>query len=121
MRLTQKFRWGNQEVAVKLQSDLSVTKSIFTENRDLNIEDFKLQTYKIWGGGSEIDTSIPVNSTTGRQNMILTDIAITESSSDDEKKAFYARVRSTMIRRAIEGHFNDKTLEVIRLQRCDFE
>ena len=26
-----------------------------------------------------------------------------------------------MIRRAIEGHFNDKTLEVIRLQRCDFE
>ena len=121
MRLAQKFRWGAQVVAVKLQSDLSVTKSIFTENHDLSLEDFKLQAYKIWGGGNPVDTAIPVNAVTGRQEIILTEITITESSTDDEKQVFYARVRSTMIRRAIEGHFNDKTLEVIRLQRYDFE
>ena len=42
-------------------------------------------------------------------------------STDDEKKIFYARVRSTMIRRVIEGHFDNKTLEVLRLQRRDYE
>ena len=119
--LAQKIRWGTQVVAVKLQYDLTETKSLLTENHDLTIDDFKLQAYKIWGGGNELDTFIPVSSTTGREEMELVEISITPTSSDDEKKIFFARVRSTMIRHAVEGFFDDKTLEVIRLQRTDYE
>ena len=46
--LALKFRWGPQIYAVPLASDLSITKSILTENHDLSIDDFKLQAYKVW-------------------------------------------------------------------------
>ena len=118
--LARKFRWGVQILAVPLTSDLTVTKSILAENRELSIDDFKLQAYKIWGKGVDSDTSIPSNSN-GREELELVTQKITSASSEDEKRIFYSRVRSTMIRRAIEGHFEEKTLEMIRLQRRDYE
>ena len=86
----------------------------------LSIEDFKLQAYKIWGKGADGDTSIPLNSK-GREELSLLNRTTTVTSTADEKKIFYARVRSTMIRRAIEGHFDNKTLEIIRLERKNYE
>ena len=121
MSLVQKFRWGPQVLAVKLASDLTTTKSIITESHALSLEDFKVQAYKIWGGGLENASSIPVHSATNRCNLILTDLNVTAASTNQEKSIFYARVRSTMIRRAIEGHYSVKTLKNLRLQRKDYE
>ena len=113
--LVQRFRWGPQVLAVRLVSDLSITNSILTQSHALSIDDFKVQAYKIWGGGADNAVEIPMNASTQRRDLILVDINITSSSNADEKKVFYARVRSTMIRKAIEGNFCDKTLRNIRL------
>ena len=121
LSLVQRFRWGEQVLAVKLASDLTTTKSLLTESHALTIEDVKVQAYKIWGGGADAATAIPVNQTTQRRDLILTDITVTSTSTAAEKKIFYARVRSTMIRRAIEGQFSNKTIEAIRLHRKDYE
>ena len=119
--LVQRFCWGTQILAIKLASDLSTTKSLLTENHDLSVNDLKLQAYKIWGGGANTATEIPVNTTTSRRDLILTPITITASSTNDEKKVFFMRVRSTMIRKAIEGRFCKKTLKNIRLYRRHYE
>ena len=119
--LVQRFRWGEQVLAVRLASDLNVTKSLLTESHSLTIDDFKVQAYKIWGGGVDTAMEVPVNATTQRRDLILTDLPVTATSTDSIKKIFYARVRSTMIRRAIEGQFSSKTLEAVRLQRKAYE
>ena len=119
--LVQRFRWGKQVLAVKLASDLTKTKSLLTKSHALTMEDLKVQAFKIWGGGADTATQIPIDAATQRRNLILTDIAVSATSTAAEKKVFYARVRSTMIRRAIEGHFSTKTLEAIRLQRKSYE
>lgn len=119
--LVQQFCWGTQVLAVKLADDPSTTKSLLTENHDLSMKDLKLQAYKIWGGGASNATEIPIGSTSGRRDQILTECKITSSSTNDEKKTFYARVRSTMIRRALEGRFDKKTLKNVRLHRKEYE
>ena len=118
--LVQRFRWGQQVLAIRLATDLSVTKSMLTENHDITLKDLKLQAYKIWGGGADTDTEIPVVQSSGRRDLILTDLNVISSSTIDEKKVFHARVRSTMIRRAIEGRFDDKTLKNVRLHSKDY-
>ena len=119
--LVQRFRWEEEVLAVRLVSDLSVTKSLLTESHALKIDDFKVQTYKIWGGGVDTAMETPINATTQRRDLILADLAVIATSTDAVKKVFYARVRSTMIRRAIEGQFSNKTLEAVRLQRKAYE
>ena len=121
LSLVQRFRWGEQVLAVKLASDLTTTKSLLTESHALTIDDLKVQAFKIWGGGADQDTEVPVNPTTQRRDLVLTVIAVTSTSTAAEKKVFYARVRSTMIRRAIEGQFSNKTIEAVRLHRKDYE
>ena len=78
------------------------------------MEDLKVQAFKIWGGRADTVTQVPINKATQRHDLILSDIAVSGTSTAAEKKVFYARVRSTMIRRAIEGQFSTKTLEAIR-------
>ena len=102
-------------------SDLTTTKTLITESHALSIEDLKVQAYKIWGGGADTATSIPLNAATNRKDLLLTDLNVTAASMNQEKQICYARVRSTMIRRAIEGHFSVKTLKILRLQRRDYE
>ena len=119
--LIQKFRWGHQVLAVRTKADLTRTKNTLHENHQLKLDDFKLQAYKIWGGGNELDTSIPVNSVTGKVDLILFEINVTMSSTNEEKSVFFDRVRSTMIRRTIEGHFDHKTMKTICLQREEYE
>ena len=102
-------------------SDLTTTKSLLTESHALTIEDLKVQAYKIWGGGAVAATEVLVNPATQRCDLVLTDITVTTTSTDAEKKIFYARVRSTMIRCAIEGQFSTKTIEAVRLHRKDYE
>ena len=121
LSLAQRFRWGEQVIAVWPISDLNTTKSLLTESHALTIDDLKVQAYKIWGKGASTATEVSVNTTTQRCDLVLTDIAVTASSTGDEKKVFYARVRSTMIWRAIEGRFSNKTLEAFRLHRKDYE
>ena len=87
----------------------------------MSLEDFKVRAYKIWGGGADNATAIPVNPATTRTDLILTDLNVTAASSAQEKAIFYARVRSTIIRRAIEGYFSVKTLKILRLRRKDYE
>ena len=118
--LVQRFRWGQQVLAIRLASDQSAAKSMLTENHDISIKDLKLQAYKIWGGGADTATEIPVVQSSGRRDLVLTDLNITSTSSADDKKVFHARVRSTMIRRAIEGRFDDKTLKIVRLHSKDY-
>ena len=112
--LVQRFSWGKQVLAVRLASDLTKTKSLLTESRALTMEDLKVQAFKIWGGRADTVTQVPINKATQRHDLILSDIAVSGTSTAAEKKVFYARVRSTMIRRAIEGQFSTKTLEAIR-------
>ena len=119
--LVQRFRWGQQVLAVKTVSNLTVTRSLLTESHNLSLQDFKVQAYKIWGGGASAATEIPLNATTQRHDLILTDITVNDTSTDAEKAVFFAQVPSTMIRRAIEGQFSNKTLEAICLQRKDYE
>ena len=64
---------------------------------------------------------VSINAATQRRDLVLTDIAVVATSTGDEKEIFYARVRSTIIRRTIEGQCSTKTLEVIRLQRKSYE
>ena len=46
--LVQRFRWGEQVLAVRPVSDLTVTKSLLTESHALTIDDFKGQAYNCW-------------------------------------------------------------------------
>ena len=110
-----------QILAIKLASDLSTIKSLLTENHDLSVNDLKVQAYKIWGGGANTDTEIPINTSTSRRDLVLVPANITASSSNPEKRVFYMRVRSTLIRKAIEGRFCKKTLKNIRLYRRHYE
>ena len=119
--LVQKFRWGPQVLAVKLVSNLTTTKSLITESHALSIENLKVQAYKIWGGGVDTATSIPLNAALNRHNLLLTDLNVTSASTNQEKQNFYARLRSTMIRCAIEGNILVKTLKILCLQRQDYE
>ena len=86
--LVQKLRWGPQVLAVKLAKDLGITKSIFTQSHALSVNDFKLQTYKIQGGGHQNDVAIPVDVAANHQDLTLTDLNVTVSSSDDDKFIF---------------------------------
>ena len=97
LSIVQKFRWGPQVLAVNLSSNLTTAKSIITESHALSLVDLKVQAYKIWGGGPDNATTLPVNVVTNRRNLILTDLNVTAASMNQEKRAFYARVRSTII------------------------
>ena len=119
--LVQRFRWGEQVLTVKLVSDMNVTKSLLTGSHALTIDCFKVQAYKIWGGEVATATEVPINATTQRRDLVLTDLAVTATSTDAVKKAFYVRVRTTMIRRAIAEQFSNKTLEGVRLQCKAYE
>lgn len=98
MSLVQKFRWGPQVLAVRPVSGLTKTRSLIAESFSLTLEDLKVHAYKIWGGGDNAATSIPLIAATDRRDLILTEINVTAASTDEEKQIFYGRVRSTMIR-----------------------
>ena len=95
--LVQRFCWGKQVLAVRLVPDLTVTKSLLTEGHALTIDDFKVLAFTIWGGGVDAATEVPINATTKRRDLVLTDITVRSTSTDAVKKVFYSRLRSTMI------------------------
>ena len=84
--LVQKFSWGPQVLAVKLVSDLTRTKSLITESFALSVEDLKVQAHKIWGGGVDTATSIPLITATNCRGLVLTDINVTSASTNQESK-----------------------------------
>ena len=88
--LIQKFRWGHQVLAVRMKTDLTQTKNILHENHQLKLEDFKLQAYKTWGGGNELDTSNPVNPATGKADLILVDIQVTLQALPLTKRMYFS-------------------------------
>ena len=73
-------------LAVKLTFDLTKTKILITESFALSVEDLKVQAYKIWGGGIDTATSVPLNPATNCSDLILTDINITTVLTNQEKK-----------------------------------
>ena len=121
LSLVQRFRWVEQVLAVRTVYDLTKTKSLLTESHALTIDDVEVQAYKIWGGEVDTATEIPVYQATQRHDLVLTDITVTPISTAAEKKIYYSRVWSTMIRRAFEGQFSTKTLEAVRLHYKGYE
>ena len=47
----------------------------------LTIDDFKVQAFKIWGGGSHTTIEIPINAATQFRDLALTDITETATST----------------------------------------
>ena len=88
LSLVQRFCWGEQVITVQPVSDLNTTKSLLTESHALTIDNLKVQAYKIWGGGASTATEVPVNTIIQRRNLVLTDIAVTASSTDDKRRFF---------------------------------
>jgi hypothetical protein len=104
------FAWGQVTNMIKTSDTDTNGKSILTNSRDLTLENVQKAALKIWGNNTATyNTALPNAFTVQALNNIDNDA--------DEKKTFFARVRSEMVAKRIENSFHYSRL----LENIDVE
>ena len=107
------FAWGQVTNMIKTSDTDTNGKSMPTNSRDLTLENVQKAALKIWGNNTATyNTALPNAFTVQALNNIDNDA--------NEKKTFFARVRSEMVAKRIENSITAASWKTLMLKKNEF-